>query len=124
MKKYIIVSIVVAALFVGGSLSIAKAVTSTTVAPAQAKTMKTSYFSSNVAALLIAKGVSKVDYTTLSSLLTSIINGITPPPAYVYYPREWPESISVGGETNCYLCSQGSAGGNIECGAVSVGSCS
>ncbi|MFA6524208.1 MAG: hypothetical protein WC264_02450 [Candidatus Paceibacterota bacterium] len=79
MKKYIIVSIIVAALFIGGSIGITRALTAT-----QSKfiaktpiTLTNSFFAKNLADTLIARGASTLPSVTLVGIISDAIKNIS-----------------------------------------------
>ena len=75
MKKYIIVSIIVAALFVGGSIMVAKAVTAP-APPIKAKTFTINYFSAKMAYDLIKIGASNLSQLDLTAKIVKLVNNI------------------------------------------------
>jgi len=74
-KKYIIVSIIVAALFVGGSIMVAKAVTAP-APPIKAKTLTINYFSAKMARGLIKIGASNLSQLDLTAKIVKLVNNI------------------------------------------------
>ena len=102
-KKYIIVSIIVAALFVGGSIMVAKAVTAP-APPIKAKTLTINYFSTKIAHDLIKIGASNLSQSNLTAKIVKIINNIGNGPGggAVFMPYDDCMSGAYSG-THCHL---------------------